>query len=68
MAFTQSDLDKIESLLASGVKEIEYNGRRMTYQSAQELLKTRSLLSAAVDGASEQPKRGLIRVTASSGL
>lgn len=68
MAFTQTDLDKIESLLASGVKEIEYNGRRMTYQTAQELLKTRSLLASAIDGNSVQPKRGIVRVTVSNGL
>lgn len=68
MAFTQTDLDKIESLLASGVKEIEYNGRRMTYQTAQELLKTRSLLASAIDGNAVQPKRGIVRVTVSNGL
>lgn len=68
MAYTQSDLDNLKKLIASGVKEVVYNDRRLTYQDVQELLKAHSQVAAEVDASAGQSKRGLIRVQVSSGF
>lgn len=66
--FTQQNIDDLRALIASGVKEIEYNGRRMTYQTANELLLSLNAASASVDAASTVKRRGLIRVEVGSGF
>lgn len=40
MAYTQDQIDTLESALAAGVLEIEYNGKRVKYQSAAEMRRT----------------------------
>lgn len=37
MAYTLEDLEKLESALASGAKEVEYNDRTVKYRSIKEL-------------------------------
>lgn len=68
MPYTQQDLDNLKKLIASGVKEVVYNDRRMTYQDVQELLKAQSVVASEVDASAGAPKRGLIRVNVSSGF
>ncbi len=68
MPYTQTDLDNLKQLIASGVKEVVYNDRRLTYQDVQELLKAHSLVASEVDAGAAAPKRGLIRVAVSSGF
>lgn len=68
MPYSQNDLDNLKKLIASGVKEVVYNDRRLTYQDVQELLKAQSVVASEVDAASGTPKRGLIRVNVSSGF
>ena len=37
MAFTQSQLDKLEAAIATGARSIEYDGRKITYNSMAEM-------------------------------
>lgn len=37
MAFSLSDLDKLEAALASGAREVEYNDRTVKFRSIKEL-------------------------------
>lgn len=37
MAFTQTDLDNINTAIATGEMTVEFNGRRVTYRSMAEL-------------------------------
>lgn len=44
MAWTQDDLTKIEAAIAEGALEVEYKDKRVKYQSARDLRKTRELI------------------------
>ncbi|WP_186169797.1 phage head-tail joining protein [Burkholderia gladioli] len=44
MAFTQGQLAAIEAALASGTLTVEYNGKRVTYQTVSELMRVRDLI------------------------
>ncbi|MFP3432103.1 hypothetical protein SB781_20295 [Paraburkholderia sp. SIMBA_061] len=46
MAFTQQNLDAIESAIASGTLTVEYNGKRITYQSTADLIRVRNMIKA----------------------
>ena len=51
MALTQTDLDTLDAAIAKGELEVEYNGRRVKYKSAKDLMVARdhvnNVLSAA---------------------
>jgi RNA polymerase-interacting CarD/CdnL/TRCF family regulator len=44
MAFTQSDLDAINEVIASGELTVRYADRTITYQSTEALLKARQVI------------------------
>lgn len=44
MAFTQTDLDKLEKAIASGVKKVKFSDREVEYHSMEEMLKARDLM------------------------
>ncbi|RQZ24175.1 hypothetical protein DIE14_21930 [Burkholderia sp. Bp9017] len=52
MAFTQNDLIAVERAIASGALTVEYNGKKTTFRSVQELLAARDLIKADVAAAS----------------
>ena len=68
MAFTQTDLDAINTAIATGELSVEVAGRRVIYRSIDDLLKARTLIaadlgSAAGASASSPVRRGAYRVT-----
>jgi hypothetical protein len=54
MALSQTDLDRLETALASGRLTVEYDGRRVTYQSVTDLQAaiayTKSVLAGQASG------------------
>lgn len=48
MAFTQSDLDAVESAIASGELSISRDGRTVTYRSMADLMHARDVIRAAL--------------------
>ena len=68
MAYTQEELDNLKSIIASGVKEVVYNGRKLTYQDVNDLIKASNAISSEVESAAATSKRGIIRVSAGSGF
>ena len=68
MAFTQTDLDAINTAIATGELSVEVAGRRVIYRSIDDLLKARTLIaadlgSAAGASAAAPVRRGAYRVT-----
>lgn len=68
MAFTQTDLDNINSAIAAGeLKVRSSNGSEVTYRSVDDLLKARTTiqtdLAAAAALSSSATRRGSFRVT-----
>lgn len=51
MALTQSDLDSLDSAIASGVLEVRLEGRLFKYQTMDDLLKAREYVSGVVNSA-----------------
>lgn len=52
MALSQSDLDALDSAIASGTLSVEFNGRKVTYQSTAALIVARNHVATVVNGAS----------------
>jgi hypothetical protein len=44
MAYTTTDLSNIEAAIASGQLAVEYDGKRITYRSIDDLIKARDLV------------------------
>lgn len=67
MAFTQTDLDNINTAIATGELSVEVAGRRVVYRSIDDLLKARTLiasdLGSAAGAAGSSTRRGAYRVT-----
>ena len=51
MSFTQIDLDAIDSAIKSGKRAVQYNQRRVEYQSLSDMLKARDIIKKEVDDA-----------------
>jgi hypothetical protein len=51
MALTQTDLDALDSAIASSELEVQLEGRRVRYRSTDELLKARAHVAAVLAGA-----------------
>ncbi len=49
MAWTNADLAKIETAIATGELSVQFGDRRVQYRSMDELLKARDVIKAAVD-------------------
>lgn len=52
MAYTQTDLDRIDRAIASGTLSVELDGQKITYRSMDELLKARGLIASVVNAGS----------------
>jgi hypothetical protein len=49
MAFTQSDLDRINAAIASGTTEVRYaDGSTVKYRSLDDMMRTRDMIAAEV--------------------
>ena len=46
MAFTQTQLDALESAIASGIKTYQHEGKRIDYGTTDEMLKVREIMRA----------------------
>ena len=73
MAFTQSDLDAVNSAIASGELKIEVQGRLVVYRSVAELITARDLIKAelaAVELSTTAVRRGsyAVRFSTSRGF
>jgi roadblock/LC7 domain-containing protein len=51
MAYTSADLDKLDRAIAGGVLEWQHAGRRIRYQSMDDMLKARAHVSAQITAA-----------------
>jgi roadblock/LC7 domain-containing protein len=66
MAFTQTDLDNINTAIATGELAVEVNGRKVVYRSMDDLLKARALIATDLVAAAPavgSVRRGSFRVT-----
>lgn len=55
MAFTQSQLDAIETAIASGELKVMFDGREVIYRSIDDLLKARNTIKSALESAGTAP-------------
>lgn len=61
MALTQTDLDNLDTAIATGELKVEYNGRLVIFRSIPELLQARAHVStvlAAQSAPVSTPRRG----------
>lgn len=63
MALTQTDLDALDTAIATGELTVEFNGRRVTYRSVPELLQARAHVAAVLSRQTNaaQPQPGAVR-------
>lgn len=54
MAFTQSDLDRINAAIASGKRSVQLNGRRIEYQSLSDMLKAKAAIEQELNAGLEE--------------
>ncbi|MDD5461843.1 MAG: hypothetical protein PHG00_09450 [Methylococcales bacterium] len=54
MAYTQTDLDNLEKAITSGKRSMQYNGRRIEWQSLADMLKARDAIKKEVDDAQSE--------------
>ena len=51
MAWTKTDLDKIETALATGARRVRLNGREYEYHSVNDMLKARDAIRTGLNTA-----------------
>jgi hypothetical protein len=61
MALTQADLDALDTAIASGTLEVEFNGRRVRYQHTGELIAARAHVAEVVSRNSARPRSTVYR-------
>lgn len=59
MALTQTDIDNIDTAIATGELEVEFNGRRVKYRSIAELKSAREHVASVIqaNAGGGQPRR-----------
>lgn len=63
MAFTATDLAAIETAIATGAMRVKFaDGREVTYQTADELLRVRSAMMSDINASSATPPQRMSRV------
>ena len=63
MALSSTDLDKLDAAIAQGALTVEFNGRRITYRSIDELLAARAHVAAQLAAVAATPKGATKRYT-----
>lgn len=48
MSYTQAQLDALEAMIAGGILESEYDGKRVKYRSMVELIRARDTVRAGL--------------------
>jgi hypothetical protein len=56
MAFTQTQLDALETAIASGTLEVRYGDKTVRYQSTSDMIKARDLIRDQLSSSSATPK------------
>lgn len=62
MAFTQTQLDQLDSAIAQGVLTVEYSDKKVTYRSFNEMMKTRALMLTDVNGGAKTKSKAMYPV------
>lgn len=57
MAWTQADLDALEAVIAQGALEVQFQDRRVRYQSRADLMMARDTIKKALGQTSKDGKR-----------
>lgn len=60
MAYTQTDLDRINAAIASGVLSCVVNGQNVTYRSLREMERVKAIIEGEL---SASPKRAVFHFT-----
>ncbi len=69
MAYTQTQLDKLEEALAQGVTSVRLNGRQVEYRSLEEMQRLRDNIRAELNISQAAGSRSrVINVTGGKGL
>lgn len=55
MALSQSDLDALDTAIASSELEVQLDGRRVRYRSVDEMLKARAHVAEVLAGQAQGP-------------
>jgi len=63
MALSSTDLDKLDTAIAQGALTLEFNGRRITYRSMDELMAARAHVAAQLAAAAATRKGATNRYT-----
>lgn len=64
MALSQSDVDRLEAAVARGELTVEYDGRRVTYRSMNELLQALAYVKGEVQnqaGSAQQNRMSYVQ-------
>ena len=57
MAFTSTDLDRIERAIATGELTVTVDGETVTYRSVSELIKARDMIRGALEASGQVAAR-----------
>jgi hypothetical protein len=62
MAITQSDIDRLDAAIVSGILEVEVDGQRRRYQHTDAMRSARDHAAAllSTEGSSATPNRGMV--------
>ncbi|MBD8531482.1 MULTISPECIES: phage head-tail joining protein [unclassified Massilia] len=61
MALSQTDLDALDSAIASGTLSVEFDGRKITYQTTAALIAARNHVATVVNAAGRTRGPGVFR-------
>jgi len=62
MAWTQTDLDRVETAIASGVLEVTTSdGKKVRYQSLADLIRVRDLIASSISESGRKPSASYVR-------
>jgi len=68
MAFSQSDLDAVNTAIATGAMRVRFgDGREVQYQSGADLLRAKAAIEAELDASSASPPSRMTRVVFNNG-
>jgi len=68
MAYTQTDLDKIDAAIAGGLRRVRLNGREAEYFSANDLLTLRTQIQNDLNKSTTVRRPTAFRARTSKGL
>lgn len=63
MALSQTDLDALDQAIASGTLSVEFNGRKVVYQTTSQLIEARDHVARVVNSGTQSRGPRLFRFT-----